>query len=139
MGLGASVVGDILEHHGIKGMRWGVRKASRGTAEATPVTLKTDNGRVRKAEGGKNHPTHDDAKKAIVSRQKASASGTHALSNEELTHLVNRMGLEQRYAQLSGSGKKNRGQQAAEDVLINVGKQHAAKFLAGQLAGLAKG
>lgn len=68
-----------LEHHGVKGMRWGVRRLSGG--------------------GTVGHPTAD-AQEATRSRQKANVGGTRALSTKELQTLVSRMNLEQQYSRL---------------------------------------
>ena len=34
---------DFLEHHGVKGMRWGIRKAEKGAGERTKKVIKTYN------------------------------------------------------------------------------------------------
>lgn len=68
-----------LSHHGVKGMKWGVRKADNGS-------------------GSSSSPgSSDDAKKALASFNKVTAGGTKALSNEELRDLVSRMNLERQY------------------------------------------
>lgn len=69
---------EVLAHHGIKGMKWGVR---------------------RKNPSGE--PPSEDAAKANASRAKAKTSSTDVLSDEELRKLVNRMNLEQQYADLT--------------------------------------
>lgn len=67
-----------LQHYGVKGMKWGVRKRERPS-----------------------FPPSDDAVKVNESRNKARVSSTDALSTKELQQLVNRMNLEQQYARLS--------------------------------------
>jgi hypothetical protein len=87
-----------LEHHGIKGQKWGVRRAnSSGPME---VTTRAKPGKMVKAKGGTGHPAHEDAVKAAISRQKAKKSTTDALSSKELQDLVLRMNLEQQYSRL---------------------------------------
>ena len=97
-----------LEHFGIKGMRWGVRKERPAPTAVTPsATSKVPHGKKRKTkiqtEGGENHPAHDDAIKVAVARAKLNRSGTAALSNQELREVANRLQLEAQVATLTTS------------------------------------
>lgn len=100
----------MLEHFGVKGMKWGVRR-KRGS-----------DGHV---DSGTHTSTSADAEKALRYRQVAKKTGTHALSNQELQHLVNRMNLEQNYARLTSdakaSAKVKKGQGVVRE-LLNAGK-----------------
>lgn len=91
---------DVLEHFGVKGMKWGVRKNRSGSAS-------------------------EDAQRADAARKKIKTEGgTKALSNKELQDLVTRMNLEQQYSTLTGKQKKstlNKGQETAKSIL-GVGK-----------------
>jgi hypothetical protein len=93
-------VEDVLEHFGVKGMKWGVRKNRSGSAS-------------------------EDAQRADAARKKIKTEGgTKALSNKELQDLVTRMNLEQQYSTLTGKQKKstlNKGQETAKSIL-GVGK-----------------
>lgn len=97
-------VEDVLAHHGIKGMRWGVK-------------------------GGKGTPTagSDDAKRAAASKEIVKKSGVKALNNQELQHLVNRINLEQQYKRLNPSNKEKAARFAA-DLLLGVGKQQVTRI-----------
>lgn len=78
---------NALEHHGVKGMRWGYRKASS----------------IRKSDGSADHPERyksPDALDALAAREKARVQGVHALSNKELRDLNARTDLEARYQTL---------------------------------------
>ncbi len=90
-------VDDILKHYGVKGMKWGVRKDRLPSA----VVVKPKRGGALKTSGGKNQPASRDAKSAARLRQRAKASTTNSLSNDELQRLVKRMNLEQQYSNLS--------------------------------------
>lgn len=79
---GASFVELVVEHHGVKGMKWGVRHLPNGTAVGTPTA---------------------DAREAGASKQKIAIGGTNALSTRELQSLVTRMNLEQQYSRLAAS------------------------------------
>lgn len=91
-------VADVLEHYGVKGMKWGVRKRPR-----TPVgvTISQQPGKRVRAKGGENQPASEDAKQVAEYRQKAKRSTTDSLSTKELQTLVNRMNLEQQYSRMN--------------------------------------
>jgi len=92
---------DILEHYGVKGMRWGVRRAENAGAAQVELTQRTPTSRVRiKATKGGAQAPAQDAIEARVHRQTAKKSGPQALSNKELQALVTRMNLERQYSQL---------------------------------------
>jgi hypothetical protein len=119
---------DFLEHYGIKGMRWGVRRetGSNGRVDATPVTVTQPKpGSRLTATGGQNHPAHEDATKAVAARQKARASTLAALSNDELQATVKRMQLEQQYSDLmnkrQGKSAAKKGQEIVKG-LLGMGK-----------------
>lgn len=73
-----SAVDDVLQHFGVKGMRWGSRKSI----------------------PGKESPSRDSAE-ATALRQRAKRSKVKALSNAELQQAINRMNLEQQFKRLS--------------------------------------
>lgn len=128
------VVKNFLEHYGVKGMRWGIRKDTSGSSSAAArkaarrapqpvVVTTTKRGRI-KTTGGARQPATDEAKRTAATRQKANMSGTKALTNAELQQAVNRMNLEQQFKRLeSGTGV----QKFINDFLKNQGKQQANK------------
>jgi len=109
-------VEDILEHYGTKGMRWGVRKKSSGSTEATPVKVRAKPGQSIQTKGGKNQPAHEDAIKVAAAQQKVRKSGTQALSNQEMKLIVERMNLEQQYGKLNPK-QASRGEKFLQDIL----------------------
>jgi hypothetical protein len=93
---------DFLEHYGIKGMKWGVRKDRSGGRDQKGVGYVVKPGKgIVKTTGGKGHMPTEDAVRKAATKQKAKASSTDALSNQELKQLVERMNLEQQYKKLS--------------------------------------
>lgn len=109
---------DVLEHYGVKGMKWGVRRRSK------------DSG-----------PTSSDAARAKGHAATVSKHGTKALTNKELQDLVTRMNLEQQFTTLHQKAKKeNPGVKFAKELLIGIGKEQAGKLAREQIAKqLAKG
>jgi hypothetical protein len=104
---------DELKHHGIKGQKWGVRR--------TDAQLSRD--RSIASEG------------ASISREAANAAGRigrnskpskktkndiNAMSDAELKAKINRMNLEQQYANLNPS-RKAKGAEIAKATLETVG------------------
>lgn len=92
---------EALAHFGVKGMKWGVRRSKSQLSSHS-----------------------EDALKALESKRVASSSGTHALSNQDLQHLVKRMQLEKQFADLGGQQKKS-GRKFVSTLLGNVGNQQA--------------
>lgn len=76
----------VLEHYGVKGMKWGVRR--RRTSSSAPAS--------------------EDAMKVAVSRALFKSGGTDALSNQDLQSLVNRMRLEQDFQKLATNDPKTK-------------------------------
>lgn len=109
---------DVLNHYGVKGMHWGVRKK------------RSDSG-----------PSSPDADRAKAHASTVKVHGTKALSNKDLQDLVTRMNLEQQFSTLQQKSKKeNPGVKFAKELLIGIGKEQAGKLARDQLAKqLAKG
>lgn len=125
--LGQDQSRDILEHFGVKGMRWGVRRKDTGYSDGDStikVTTKSGKGIV-KVSGGKGIDPSEDAVKVAAAKQKAKSSTTAALSNDEMKLLVGRMQLEQQYAKLmseSNQKKKSKGLEFSTWLLKSEGK-----------------
>ena len=97
-------VDEVLAHHGVKGMKWGVRRNRSGKSAA-----------------------HPDAVKAKLFKEKVKTSSTDALSTEELQHLVQRMNLEKQFSTLRPPTAGDRSKKILAEVLLNVGKQQVTK------------
>lgn len=99
----------VLVHHGVKGMKWGVRRDRSGSSG-----------------GSRPHP---DAVKAKLFKEKVKVGSTDALSTDELRDLVNRLNLEKQFDTLKPPTPASRSKKILADVLLGVGKQQAAKAL----------
>lgn len=75
---------EVLEHFGIKGMKWGVRKSRKQRQEEAASA---------------------DSKVATKHLKTAKTSGMSSLSNAELQVLVKRLQLEQQYSNLTAEKK----------------------------------
>lgn len=116
--LSVKVVGDlehsdILEHYGIKGMKWGVRR-TRAQIDADSADAAT--------------------KKATQAKIKKNSGSTDPLSNAELKALNERLQLEQNYNQLITKEKAN-----APQSRLSKGGKWAGKFVADVAQQQAKG
>lgn len=105
--------GDYLEHYGIKGMKWGVRKSDKSTNVSGNTVRSSKRGKIKGVElssDNKKSATQpsDDKTKASILEQKIKSGSTDVLSNKELELVVNRKNLEKRYAEVT-SKEKERG------------------------------
>jgi hypothetical protein len=139
-----------LAHYGIPGMKWGHRK-SRGSSVPVvtgpqPVTVKQNRKGNLETTGGRGHNPSEDAVKAVGLRQKAHASGTHSLSNQELQTLVTRMNLESNYQKALQAGQVPKQKNLLEkfiegekNMLIQGKKPKTAKLVEAIIAAQAGG
>src|SRR3954451_3343170 len=122
-----SAIEDIIEHHGVRGMRWGVRRKNIGSPNE--VTVSVDKGKL-KAKGGEGHGPSEEAKAAAATKQKAKASGVHSLSNEEIQAAVTRMNLESNFKQATTKTKQTvPGQKFVLNLLKNTGNAQVQRVV----------
>lgn len=79
-----------LRHHGIKGMKWGVRRFQNKNGTLTPAGKKRYN----------DAPAHDDYKRAHSNKS------VREMSDKELREVNNRLNMEKQYRELTSSQQK---------------------------------
>lgn len=95
---------EYIYHHGVKGMKWGVRKAER---------------KEYKQKKRQNPSSKKTYNKQIKQRKKTKYTDIRNLSNKELQDRVNRMNLERQYSSLLKTQKKavSRGKADTKNLL----------------------
>lgn len=98
-------MGNTLQHHGIKGMKWGIRRYQNKDGSLTP-------------EGRKRYS--DDQSYRVKN-----------MTDQELRDRINRLQLEKQYKSLlepSGQNKVNKGKAFVQNVLETSGKNIATQL-----------
>lgn len=128
---------DFFEHHGIKGMRWGVRRDRSRVSTSSKTPEKTGTGKAS---------TSAKPATKTVSTSKASSTpakpstpdapskpGVKELSDAELRAAIDRLNMEKQYSQLTATPaatrKQNEGKRVVKEILLNVAKQSAQEIL----------
>jgi hypothetical protein len=117
MGSGSMKQSDVealLQHFGVKGMHWGVRRSASSKKTST------------------------DAKKAAATKVKIKTHGRQSVSNKQLKDLVARMNLEKQHTTLSReSASFTKGHEAVKSILAVAGTASAVFTLANSPLGKA--
>lgn len=138
---------DFLQHFGVKGMKWGVRKDRSSTPREVQVKTKhTVTGKAKiKTKSGSHQEITEDALKMHVARQKLRRSGPDALTNQELREVATRLQLEAQVAALGGKSRsrsRTLGAKAVDELLadpVSTAKTTASTVKKGKKAAVAVG
>lgn len=127
---------EYIQHHGIKGMKWGVR---RNKSQSTSVSGGSGSGQssaktVRTADDYKRMKKKVDTTNDIVEtgkKVKTVATKSHAetkarndvktMSDKELQQVVNRLNMEERYTQVMNTRATNSGRDRVGRILDGAG------------------
>lgn len=96
---------DELYHHGIFGMKWGVRRFQNKDGSLTPM------GKSRKKSKSADIPTHEDYSKAHNKKS------VKSMSDAELRARLNRLQMEKNYQTLIGDDSVSKGKKIANGLL----------------------
>lgn len=132
---------DVLQHHGVKGMKWGIRRYQNKDGSLTPAGKK----RAAKLKEeytsltGKRTIRSKTSSKKVEEKKEDSTpkkKSVKEMSDAELNAAVNRLRLEQRYSQLNPkqvSAGKAFANKVFKDVLVPVATDVAKQALSNQL------
>ena len=113
-----------LYHHGIKGMKWGIRRTPAQLGHPTgKIDLQKTKKRVDAAGTIVNETRNINntaSKKVQKKAQKQKLSEAKTMSDQELRERVNRLNMEQQYVRMS-TEQINAGRSNVSSVLNNVG------------------
>lgn len=140
-----------LYHHGVKGMRWGVRKErikKTWKAMNTPSVpgdekkrMKTPLEKMSRSGSDMAREGADMARTAarMEARNRRKRRGSYdSMSDEELRRRINRLQMERQYEQLTQENTSN-GYETVADVLSMVGNVTAIAASAATIYGIYKG
>lgn len=108
---------DIIEHHGVKGQRWGVRKRVSSIRSSTRNNKSSDAARSQK-------------------KWKSTYANRSKMSTKELQEAVNRLNLENQLSQSISRIPRTRSQKAVSAISKfagNIVSQQVGNFLTNQL------
>ena len=113
-----------LYHHGIKGMKWGVRRTAAQLGHPTgKIDLQKTKKRVDAAGTIVNETRNINnatSKKGQKKAQKQKLSEAKTMTDQELRDRVNRLNMEQQYVKMSAE-QINAGRSNVNSILNNVG------------------
>lgn len=128
-GAGRVAVENSLEHYGVKGMKWGVRK-DRFYRDSQEVRITAKKGKgIVKVRGGSGRGVSEEAADRAATRQKGKRSTVDSLTNAELKRYVERKKLEEQYMSFI----------AKEIPRKSKGRKFVEEFIKGEIDGIKSG
>lgn len=121
---------DELQHHGVPGMKWGVRRYQSKSGKLTPL------GRKRYSAEGKEKAEIKATAKTNTSSS-SSQKSVKDMTNEELKSVINRLEMEKRYRELNPQ-KVSLGKQFVEKAVIPAVMEAGKDIIKSQVTNTAK-
>lgn len=127
---------DFLDHAGVKGMRWGVRKRDKGPSSVTVTNSAT--GKSAQIKINPKKTTVDIASGTVSTSSKKELKSIHSqieknklklMSDDELKGRINRLKMEQEFKKLNVS-QQSPGKKIVKKILSDTGNQVVNKVIA---------
>lgn len=147
-------VDNFLEHYGVKGMRWGIRKDPSTGRSALGSAVRSVGGNAKKvaakvsaarARAKEKKEAEASAPKKKTSTRSSSSTNTKLLSDQELRERIQRLEMERRYADLMKPSPKQKSmiqgvlQDAARETMKDVSKNLMGMAVGAGLSAATKG
>jgi hypothetical protein len=117
----------IIEHHGVKGMKWGVRKRRPSSGR------KSGKGQQKRDTTGLKKGSDTGEKTPSTKKFKGSRKEARKLSDSELNARLKRLNMEKQYRDLvkkqNPPSAISRGRKKVGSILVNSGSQAMTKYL----------
>jgi len=135
--VGFEKTAEILEHAGVKGMRWGVRRSQESLDRAAGRTQAKADKAADKADKSRGTKTKEESKTDTKGNVKK-------MSDADLKSAVSRLQMEKQYSDLTNPQKSNRKTESfikknAKTVIVGSAVTVAAKIVTSHLEGRTSG
>lgn len=117
---------NFIEHFGVKGMRWGVRRSK----------AQLDGGKAEKSEkddGDGEKKLSGAAKTSSEKNSRSPSKSVADMSDKELKDYVNRLNMEQQYAKMQPTPITRRAAKFATDIAVGALKQQLTNQLSNEI------